>query len=63
MRISTKIELTQLTKIELTELQVLTIVTEWYTNGMYKDILQDSKGNDLEEICNDRIDEINKMNN
>ncbi len=51
------------TKIELTELQVLTIVKEWYTNGMYDDILQDSKGNDLEEICNDRIDEINKMNN
>lgn len=36
---------------KLTELEVWNIVQEWYTNGMYGDILQDEDGNDLEEIC------------
>ena len=38
-------------KKKLTELEVWNIVQEWYTNGMYGDILQDEEGNDLEEIC------------
>lgn len=36
--------------LKLTEKQVLKIVLEWYTNGMYADILQDEDGRDLEEI-------------
>ena len=47
-----------LTRVELTELQVLYIVKDWYTNGLYRDILQDEQGCDLEEICENRIDEI-----
>ena len=34
----------------LTELQVLQIVKEWYTGGMFTEILQDAYGQDLEEI-------------
>lgn len=39
----------------LNTFEVLQIVKEWYTNGMYTDILQDEKGNDLEEIINNLI--------
>ena len=35
----------------LSELDVWNVVREWYTNGMYGDILQDEDGSDLEEIC------------
>jgi hypothetical protein len=35
----------------LTELDVWNVVREWYTNGMYGDILQNEEGDDLEEIC------------
>jgi hypothetical protein len=35
----------------LSELDVWNVVREWYTNGMYGDILQDEDGDDLEEIC------------
>ncbi len=35
----------------LSELDVWNVVREWYTNGMYGDILQDEECNDLEEIC------------
>jgi hypothetical protein len=38
-------------KLKLTEEQVVNIVMEWYTNGMYPDILQNEEGEDLEEIC------------
>jgi hypothetical protein len=38
-------------KLNLTEEQVWHIVREWYTLGMYADILQDENGLDLEEIC------------
>jgi hypothetical protein len=41
---------------KLTELEVLQIVNEWYTNGMYADILQNEDGLDLEEICLNLID-------
>lgn len=34
----------------LSKKEVLLIVKEWYTNGMYPDILQDENGRDLEEI-------------
>jgi len=45
-------------KLKLTEQEVLSIVNEWYTNGMYKDILQDEDGNDLEEICERKFEEL-----
>jgi len=41
---------------KLTELEVLQIVNQWYTNGMYPDILQNEDGLDLEEICLNLID-------
>jgi hypothetical protein len=34
----------------LSESDVKKIVLEWYTNGMFADILQDEYGRDLEEI-------------
>ena len=34
----------------ITDDEVLEIVRQWYTDGMYPDILQDEDGNDLEEI-------------
>ena len=37
----------------LTELQVLNIVSVWYTNGMIPDILQNSNGCELDEIADD----------
>tara|TARA_R110002167_G_scaffold185293_1_gene385867 strand:- start:14 stop:157 length:144 start_codon:yes stop_codon:yes gene_type:complete len=40
----------------LTKLEVLHIVKEWYTNGMYAPILQDEYGHDLEEILGNLID-------
>ena len=39
----------------LTNIEVWKIVNEWYTNGMYKDILQNEEGLDLEEICENVI--------
>lgn len=39
----------------LNTFEVLQVVKEWYTNGMYPNILQDENGNDLEEIINDLI--------
>lgn len=35
----------------LSNQEVWKIVLEWYTQGMYSDILQDEDGKDLEEIC------------
>ena len=35
----------------LSELDVWNVVREWYTNGMYGEILQNEEGDDLEEIC------------
>ena len=40
-------------RLGLTEAEVVNIVSEWYQNGMYKDILQDEKGNELCEITED----------
>ena len=38
-------------QLGLTHNQVWAVVRDWYTNGMYTDILQDEEGFDLEEIC------------
>ena len=40
-------------ELGLTELQVLNIVSVWYTNGMIPDILQNSNGCELDEIADD----------
>ena len=40
----------------LSEDEVLSIVYEWYNNGVYSDTLQDEKGSDLEEICEQLFD-------
>lgn len=49
--------LTLIKLLNLTDFEVLQIVKEWYTLGMYQDILQNEKGEDLEEIINDLIEE------
>ena len=46
-------------RLKLTEQEVLNVVSEWYLNGMYKDILQDEDGNELCEITQDLWEEIN----
>ena len=48
-----------ITRLKLTEQEVLNVVSEWYLNGMYKDILQDEYGNELCEITQDLWEEIN----
>ena len=45
-------------ELNLSKIQVLQIVSEWYTNGMYHDILQNEDGLDLEEICWEEIEKI-----
>tara|TARA_R110002012_G_scaffold164186_1_gene326602 strand:- start:231 stop:464 length:234 start_codon:yes stop_codon:yes gene_type:complete len=37
----------------LTEMQVLNIVSIWYTNGMIPDIIQNGNGCELDEIADD----------
>ena len=37
----------------LTEMQVLNIVSVWYTNGMIPDIIQNGNGCELDEIADD----------
>lgn len=44
--------------LNLTELEVLQIVLEWYTRGYYADILLDEDGFELDEICETLIDNI-----
>ena len=44
--------------LNLTELEVLQIVLEWYTQGYYADILLDEDGFELDEICETLIDNI-----
>ena len=36
--------------IELSQNEVEHVVYEWYTNGMFPNILQDDEGNDLDEV-------------
>jgi len=45
-------------ELKLTEKQVIIIVQEWYTNGMCADIFQNELGEDLEEICEQKLAEI-----
>tara|TARA_R110002153_G_scaffold45150_2_gene127404 strand:+ start:24 stop:197 length:174 start_codon:yes stop_codon:yes gene_type:complete len=49
-------EMSIIKRKKLNTLEVWSIVNEWYTNGMYPDILQNEMGHDLEEICGDYID-------
>jgi hypothetical protein len=49
-------------KYDLSEIEVLSIVHEWYTRGLYADILLDEDGDELDEICEQRIDAILKNN-
>ena len=37
-------------RLKLTEKEVISIVSEWYQNGMYPDILQNEHGHELCEI-------------
>lgn len=46
-------------ELKLTEKQVVIIVQEWYSNGMFPDVLQNENGEDLEEICEQIINKIN----
>ncbi len=50
-------------KYNLSELEVLSIVHEWYTMGMYEDILMDEYGMELDEICDLEIESILEANN
>ena len=47
-------------RLGLTEAEVVNIVSEWYQNGMYEDVLQDEKGNELCEITEDIYNDLNE---
>ena len=54
-------------RLNLTETEVINIVSEWYINGTYPDILQDEDGYDLCEITHrlwerKRAEEIKQLN-
>ena len=49
-------------RLELTDAEVINIVSEWYQNGMYKDVLQNEDGKELCEITQD-IFELDKIKN
>ena len=50
-------------RLKLTEQEVLSIVSEWYQNGMYPDILQNEHGHELCEITQSLWEENNLKNN
>jgi len=50
-------------KYNLSELEVLSIVYEWYSMGTYEDILMDEDGMELDEICDLEIESILEANN
>ena len=50
-------------KYNLSRLEVLSIVNEWYTMGYYEDILMDEDGMELDEICDLEIESILEENN
>jgi hypothetical protein len=50
-------------KYNLSELEVLSIVYEWYAMGTYEDILMDEDGMELDEICDLEIESILETNN
>jgi hypothetical protein len=39
--------------LNLTELQILNIISKWYTNGMMHDIIWDCECRELDEIVED----------
>lgn len=39
--------------LNLTELQILNIISKWYTNGMMPDIIWDCECRELDEIVED----------
>jgi hypothetical protein len=45
--------------LHLSDEQVWGIVKEWYINGMYPEVIQNSAGMDLEEICEYYIETLN----
>ena len=49
-------------RLKLTEQEVLSIVSEWYQNGMYPDILQNEHGHELCEITQGLWEENNLKN-
>tara|TARA_R110002020_G_scaffold180509_2_gene374963 strand:+ start:818 stop:1162 length:345 start_codon:yes stop_codon:yes gene_type:complete len=49
-------------ELNLTPKLVLRLVKDWYTKGMYADILQDESGRDLEEIIERELDSIDNIN-
>ena len=49
-------------RLKLTEQEDLSIVNEWYQNGMYPDILQNEHGHELCEITWDLWEENNRKN-
>ena len=49
-------------RLKLTNQEVINVVSEWYLNGMYPDILQDEDGNELCHITQDLWDEIEYNN-
>ena len=54
-------------RLNLTETEVINIVSEWYENGMYPNILQDEEGYELCEITQNlwerkKAEEIKQLN-
>lgn len=51
--------------LNLTELQILNIISKWYTNGMMPDIISDEYHRELDEIVEDlffeKLEEENLM--
>ena len=45
-------------RLNLTEQEVLSIVSDWYQNGDYQDILQDEDGSELCEIVQGIYDNL-----
>tara|TARA_R110001583_G_scaffold21580_3_gene82011 strand:- start:1028 stop:1219 length:192 start_codon:yes stop_codon:yes gene_type:complete len=44
-------------KLKLSEQEVINIVSEWYLNGMYPDVLQNEYGHELCEITEELWEE------
>lgn len=44
--------------LKLTLPQILNIISEWYTNGMMPDIIQNEDGVELDEIADDLFYQI-----
>tara|TARA_R100000541_G_scaffold27932_2_gene37266 strand:- start:1245 stop:1415 length:171 start_codon:yes stop_codon:yes gene_type:complete len=49
-------------RLKLTNQEVLNVISEWYQNGMYPDVLQDEDGRELCEITQDLWEEIEYKN-